>query len=121
MTGNLFINNTQKNDPDPRVGRIAYQNGKPGAFPELYFTLHEEKGAYGPVIVRDNIFQLGEHCPAEAVTFAPNGHDIVFTNNLFTTKPAILVADPSCVRSTFTNNQGTSFTSRPVDFNHGRR
>ncbi len=121
MTGNLFINNTQKNDPDPRVGRIAYQNGKPGAFPELYFTLHEENGSYGPVIVRNNVFQLGEHCPQEAVTFAPNGHDIVFEDNLFTTKPAVVVADPSCVRSTFSKNHGATVVPRKVDFNHGRR
>jgi hypothetical protein len=121
MTGNLFINNTQKNNPDPRVGRIAYQNGKPGAFPELYFTLHEENGSYGPVIVRNNVFQLGEHCPQEAVTFAPNGHDIVFEDNLFTTKPAVVVADPSCVRSTFSKNHGATVVPRKVDFNHGRR
>jgi hypothetical protein len=121
MTGNLFINNTQKNDPNPSVGRIAYQTGKSGTFPELYFTLHEKNGSYGPILVRNNIFQLGDHCPTEAVTFAPNGHDLVFEENLFTTKPAVVVMDPSCTQSSASRNPGATTVSRPVDFHHGRR
>ncbi|MFN7561378.1 MAG: NosD domain-containing protein [Prosthecobacter sp.] len=127
MTGNVFINNTTKNDPDPRLGRIAFQTAKPGQFPELYFTLYEPGATYGPIIVEDNIFQLGEHCPEEAVTFAPNGHDLVFTGNTFQRsdervgKPVLLVVDPSCARSIIEGNLGAKPVTKPVDFNHGRR
>ncbi len=121
MTGNLFINNTQKNSPDPRTGRIVYQTGRPGAFPELYFTLHQSHGSYGPVIVRNNIFQLGDHCPEEAVTFAPNGHDIVFEGNTFVNRKAVIVGDPSLTKATLAPNFGAETVSHPVDFHHGRR
>jgi hypothetical protein len=121
MTGNVFINNTTKNDPDPRLGRIAFQTAKPGQFPELYFTLYEPGATYGPIIVKDNIFQLGDHCPEEAVTFAPNGHDLVFTGNTFQNKPAIIVVDPTCTTSAIEANLGAKTMIKPVDFNHGRR
>lgn len=121
MTGNVFINNTTKNEPDMRRGRIAYQTGKPGQFPELYFTLYEPGATYGPVIVRDNIFILGESAPDEAVTLAPNGHDIQFTGNTFQTKAAIIVVDPTCKNALVENNQGATTVQKPVDFNHGRR
>jgi len=127
MTGNVFINNTTKNDPDPRLGRIAFQTAKPGQFPELYFTLYEPGATYGPIIVKDNIFQLGDHCPEEAVTFAPNGHDIVFTGNTFQRsdervgKPVLLSVDPTCMRGNISGNLGAKNVKKPVDFNHGRR
>ena len=121
MTGNVFINNTTKNESDMRRGRIAFQTAKPGTFPELYFTLYEPGATYGPVIVRDNIFILGDSAPNEAVTFAPNGHDIQFTGNTFQTKPATIVVDPSCTNALIKDNQGAITISKPVDFNHGRR
>lgn len=121
MTGNIFINNTTKNEPSMRSGRIAFQTAQPGQFPELYFTLYEPGATYGPIIVKDNIFQLGDHCPEEAVTFAPNGHDLVFTDNTFQNKPATIVVDPTCTRSTIEGNLGATTVKKPVDFNHGRR
>ena len=121
MTGNVFINNTTKNDTDMRLGRIAYQTGKPVQFPELYFTLYEPGATYGPAIVRDNIFILGDHCPTEAVTFAPNGRDIIFSGNIFQNKPATIVVDPTCTNTSIENNRGAETVVRPVDFNHGRR
>ena len=121
MTGNVFVNNTTKNERDLRRGRIAYQTGQPVQFPELYFTLYEPDAAYGPVIVRDNIFILGESAPEEAVTFAPNGRDLQFTGNTFQTKPATIVVDPTCERATIENNLGAKTVRKPVDFNHGRR
>ncbi len=121
MTGNVFINNTTKNESDMRRGRIAFQTAKPGTFPELYFTLYDPGATYGPVIVRDNIFILGDSAPNEAVTFAPNGHDIQFTGNTFQTKPATIVVDPSCTNALIKDNQGAITISKPVDFNHGRR
>jgi hypothetical protein len=121
MTGNIFINNTTKNEPDMRRGRIAFQTANPGQFPELYFTLYESGATYGPIIVKDNIFQLGDHCPDEAVTFAPNGHDLVFSGNTFQNKAAAIVVDPTCTRSTIEDNLGSKTMKKPVDFNHGRR
>ena len=121
MTGNIFVNNTTKNEPDMRRGRRAFQTGEPGKFPELYFTLYEPGASYGPVIVRDNIFILGGSAPDEAVTFAPNGHDLQFTGNSFQTRPAIVIVDPSCTNALMEPNQGARTVTRPVDFNHGRR
>ncbi len=121
MTGNVFINNTTKNEPDMRRGRIAFQTAKPGQFPELYFTLYDPGATYGPIIVKDNIFILGGYAPTEAVTFAPNGHDLVFTGNTFQNKPATIVVDPTCTRSTIEGNLGAKTVKKPVDFNHGRR
>lgn len=121
MTSNVFVNNTTKNEPDMHRGRIAYQTGQPGQFPELYFTLYEPSASYGPVIVRDNIFVLGQSAPVEAVTMAANGHDIQFTGNTFQTKPAIIAVDPSCTNATIDNNHGATTEIKSVDFNHGRR
>ena len=121
MTGNVFVNNTTKNEPDMRRGRISYRTAKPGEFPELYFTIYEPGATYGPIIVRDNIFILGDSAPNEAVTFAPNGHDLQFTGNTFQNKAATIVVDPSCKNALIEKNQGTTTVSKPVDFNHGRR
>ncbi len=121
MTNNVFVNNTTKNDPALTTGRIAFQTAQPGQFPELYFTLYQQDGTYGPVIVRNNVFQLGEHCPDEAVTFAPHGHDIVFSDNVFRNKPATIVVDPTCTTVAVEKNVGAITVSRPVDFHHGHR
>ncbi len=121
MTGNVFVNNTTKNEPDLRRGRRAYQTGQPVQFPELYFTLYEPGAAYGPVIVRDNVFQLGDAAPEAAVTFAPNGQDILFTGNVFRDKPAKLVVDPTCKNAVVEGNPGAETVRQAVEFNHGRR
>ncbi|MFO1482882.1 MAG: right-handed parallel beta-helix repeat-containing protein [Verrucomicrobiaceae bacterium] len=121
MTGNVFVNNTTKNEPDMRRGRIAYRTAKPGTFPELYFTIYDPDATYGPIIVRDNIFVLGESAPKEAVTFAPNGHDLQFSGNTFQNKAAVIVVDPSCKNAQVERNSGAETVSKPVDFNHGRR
>ena len=121
LTGNVFVNNTTKNEPDKRRGRIAYQTGEPGRFPELYFTIYEPGARYGPVIVRDNVFVPGPAAPAEAVTFAPNGHDLQMTGNSFQGKPVSIVVDPSCQQTLIRENPGAETVVKPVDFNHGRR
>ncbi len=121
MTGNVFVNNTTKNEPDPRRGRIAYQTAKPVSFPELYFTIYEPGASYGPVIVRDNIFVLGDSAPEEAVTFAPNGRDLQFTGNSFQNRSATIVVDPTCKNVLVERNPGARTVRKPVDFNHGRR
>jgi Periplasmic copper-binding protein (NosD) len=121
MTGNVFVNNTTKNEPDMRRGRIAYRTAKPGEFPELYFTIYEPGASYGPVIVRDNIFILGDSAPDEVVTFAPNGHDLQFSGNTFQNKAAVIVVDPTCKNALIDHNQGARTVRKTVDFNHGRR
>lgn len=121
LTGNVFVNNTTKNDPDKRRGRIAYQTGAPGRFPELYFTIYEPGARYGPVIVRDNVFVPGPSAPAEAVTFAPGGHDLQMTGNSFQGKPVSIALDPSCQQTLIRENPGAETVVKPVDFNHGRR
>lgn len=121
MTGNVFVNNTTKNEPDMRRGRIAFQTAKPGQFPELYFTLYEPGASYGPIIVKDNIFQLGDSAPEEAVTFAPNGHDLQFSGNTFQKKPVSILVDPTCTNVIIEANRGAKTIRKTVDFNHGRR
>lgn len=121
MTGNVFVNNTTKNERDPRRGRRSFLTGDYEQKPELYFTLHEQAGSYGPVIVRDNIFVLGAACGSPAVTFAPGGVDLQFNGNTFRGASALIRVDPSCANSDFSNNTGAQVKREPVDFNHGRR
>ena len=121
MTGNVFINNTTKNERDPRRGRRSYLTGDYEQKPELYFTLHERDGSYGPVIVRDNIFVLGKATASPAVTFAPGGRDLVFSGNTFKEASAIIRVDPSCSEVDVLGNRGATVERAPVDFNHGRR
>jgi hypothetical protein len=121
MTGNVFVNNTTKNERDPRRGRRTFLTGEYEQKPELYFTLHQRDASYGPIIVRDNIFTLGPDCASPAVTFAPGGHDIVFSGNTFQGAPAVIRIDPSCRDTDVSDNRGASVERAAVDFNHGRR
>lgn len=121
MTGNIFIRNTTKDEPDMRRGRIAYQTGEPVQFPELYFTVYEEDGRYGPVIVRDNLFQVHDAAPDDAVTFAPGGHHIRMSGNIFQGKPVTIVCDPTNENTRIEDNSGATTELRPVAPDHGRR
>lgn len=121
MTGNIFVNNTTKNEQVPRRGRRSFTTGDYEQKPELYFTLHEKGGAYGPVIVRDNSFDLGSACGHPAVTFAPGGNDLQFTGNSFRGGPAVIEVDPSCTAIEISGNPGSEVRRGNVDFNHGRR
>jgi hypothetical protein len=64
---------------------------------------------------------VGDSAPEEAVTFAPNGHDLQFTGNTFQNKPVTIVVDPTCKNSQIESNTGATTVTKPVDFNHGRR
>jgi len=121
LQGNIFTNNTTKAERDLRRGRRSYETGEPRQFPELYFTLHEEDGSYGPVIVRDNIFTPGASAPVEAVTFAPNGRDIQVSGNSVQGKPIIIAVDPTCKNLLIRDNPGAALKLTPIDFHHGRR
>ncbi len=85
------------------------------------FTLHERDGGYGPVVVRDNVFQLGDTAPDEAVTFAPNGESLQMSGNAFPGRAVSIVVDPSCRGVEVRDNPGAETVRAPVDFNHGRR
>ena len=121
MTGNVFINNTTKNERDPHRGRRTFVTGDYEKKPELYFTLYEKDGSYGPVIVKDNVFVTGPECGSPAVTFAPNGKLLVFKDNVFPKGAAVIQVDPTCVDTDIRDNPGASLKTAPVDFNHGRR
>ena len=121
LQGNIFTNNTTKSETNLRRGRRSYETGQPRQFPELYFTLHEEDGSYGPVIVRDNVFQIGASAPGAAVTFAPNGNGLQMTGNAFSGKPVVIAVDPTCEVIDIRDNPGAEMTRSPVNFNHGRR
>ncbi|MHB8994816.1 MAG: NosD domain-containing protein [Armatimonadota bacterium] len=80
--GNVFLNNTTKGERDPWRGRKDFETGDYGRSGELYFTLHEPSGQYGPVIIRDNIFVTGPEC-AETMGFAENGNTLMVEGNVF--------------------------------------
>jgi hypothetical protein len=82
MQGNIFINNTTKCEADPWRGRRTFVTGDWERYPEMYFTLHQKDGQYGPVILRDNIFETGPEAKA-AIHFERNGHDVLVEGNLF--------------------------------------
>ena len=121
MTGNVFIDNTTKNEHDPRRGRRTFVTGGYETNPELYFTVYEPDGSYGPVIVRDNVFDIGATCGTPAVTFAPGGKQLLFKDNVFRGRRAVIQADPSCAEVDIRDNAGGTFQSAPVEFNHGKR
>jgi len=121
MTGNVFVNNTTKNQKDPRKGRRSFLTGEYETKPELYFTLYEKGGAYGPVIVRDNLFTLGPDVGTPAITFAGGGKQILFKDNIFRGVDPLIRMDPACTEIEVKDNPGVTFERAPVDFNHGRR
>jgi len=82
MQGNVFINNTTKCEPDPWKGRKSYKTGTWETYAEIYFTTWQEGGQYGPVILKDNIFETGQGAEA-AIQFEKNGLDVLVEGNLF--------------------------------------
>ncbi|MBM3892723.1 MAG: hypothetical protein FJ388_26695, partial [Verrucomicrobia bacterium] len=121
LQGNVFVNNTTKGETDPRRGRRGFATGDYQRFPELYFTLHQTNGTYGPVIVRDNIFATSDSCAPGAVTFAPNGHDLQMSGNVFQGPAATIRVDTSCTGVVVRDNPGATLKREPVGFNEGRR
>jgi len=121
LQGNVFVNNTTKGERDPRRGRRGFATGDYQRFPELYFTLHQTNGTYGPVIVRDNIFATSDSCAPGAVTFAPNGHDLQMSGNVFQGPAATIRVDTSCTGVVVRDNPGATLKREPVGFNEGRR
>lgn len=103
--GNVFINNTTKNERDPWRGRKDFETGDYGHSGELYFTLHQAGGSYGPVIVRDNIFVTGPECE-ETLGFAPSGHTIIVEGNVFEGPVRSIRVSEGCTGVRIANNAG---------------
>ena len=82
IQGNVFINNTTKGEHDPWRGRKSFETGDYERWAEMYFTRYQPTGAYGPVILANNLFVTGPECGA-AITFADGGHDILLEGNVF--------------------------------------
>lgn len=82
LQGNLFVGNTTKGTADPRRGRRSWKTGDWEKFPEIYFTLHEPNGRYGPVLLQGNTFQTQPEAAA-AIHFERNGDDLLLEGNLF--------------------------------------
>jgi len=119
MVGNVFLNNTTKCEPDPWRGRRTFRTGDWESYPEMYFTLHQAKGKYGPVIVRDNLFVLGPHGSSEVVTFAPGGSGIQFTGNTFVGRPGVISVDPECADAVVRDNAGVTLRTESAKAQSG--
>lgn len=105
MQGNVFVNNTTKCENHPWRGRKSFETGTEERYAELYFTLHEPNGSYGPVILRDNIFVTGPEC-REAIHFHGGGHDIIVEGNMFAGAVNGVRVDPACTRMHIGQNPG---------------
>ncbi len=102
LQGNIFINNTTKGEHNPWRGRRSWKTGDWEQYPEMYFTLHQPDGKYGPVIIRDNIFQTGSVAVA-AIHFERGGADILVDGNIFRGSTGKILVDQS-TKVTFGTN-----------------
>jgi nitrous oxidase accessory protein NosD len=82
IQGNIFVNNTNKGTKDELTGRRNIIDGEWQIFPEIYFTTYEENAEYGPVILKDNIFETSPDAAA-AIQFEKNGQNIEVEGNFF--------------------------------------
>ena len=81
MSENVFVDNTRKCTPDPKIGRLTPSSGSYEYYPEIYFTTWQKGASYGPVIMRSNIIQTSPYCSA-ALAFNDGGKEIVFEGNV---------------------------------------
>ncbi len=95
LANNVFVNNTTKCERDPARGRRTFVTGDYESYPELYFTLHQDGGRYGPVVVSGNVFATGPEC-GPVIAFAPNGTGIVVRDNVVTGGGRRVDVDPAC-------------------------
>jgi hypothetical protein len=95
IQGNIFVNNTTKGERNPWRGRKSFETGDYEGWAEMYFTLHEKEGQYGPVVLRDNLFVTGPEC-REAITFARQGHDLEVSGNTFEGPARTVNVEPGC-------------------------
>jgi hypothetical protein len=105
MQGNVFINNTTKCEPDPWKGRKTFKTGTWETYAEIYFTTWQEGGKYGPVILKDNIFETGQGAAA-AIQFEKNGADVLVEGNIFKGHTGIINMDAADTTITIGKNSG---------------
>ncbi len=103
--GNVFVNNTTKCERDPRRGRRSFETGDYERYSEIYFTLHQPGGSYGPVILKDNLFVSGPEC-RQVLEFGPQGHELLIDGNVFAGTARTIAVDPSCTGVRFGLNPG---------------
>jgi len=105
MQGNIFINNTTKCDPGPWKGRKTFKTGTWESYSEIYFTTYQKGGKYGPVILKDNIFETGPGAAA-AIQFEKNGEDVLVEGNFFKGHTGIINLDADDKTITIGKNFG---------------
>ena len=105
MQGNIFINNTTKCDPGPWKGRKTFKTGTWESYSEIYFTTYQKGGKYGPVILKDNIFETGPGAAA-AIQFEKNGEDVLVEGNFFKGSTGIINLDADDKTITIGRNFG---------------
>ena len=105
MQGNIFINNTTKCDPGPWKGRKTFKTGTWESYSEIYFTTYQKEGKYGPVILKDNIFETGPGAAA-AIQFEKNGEDVLVEGNFFKGNTGIINLDADDKTITIGKNFG---------------
>ena len=105
MQGNIFINNTTKCDPGPWIGRKTFKTGTWESYSEIYFTTYQKEGKYGPVILKDNIFETGPGAAA-AIQFEKNGEDVLVEGNFFKGNTGIINLDADDKTITIGRNFG---------------
>ncbi len=105
MQGNIFINNTTKCDPGPWIGRKTFKTGTWESYSEIYFTTYQKGGKYGPVILKDNIFETGPGAAA-AIQFEKNGEDVLVEGNFFKGNTGVINLDADDKTITIGRNFG---------------
>jgi hypothetical protein len=105
IEGNVFVHNTTKSEHHPLRGRRSYGTGNYEEAAEMYFTRYQPEGAYGPVVVRGNIFRTGP-AGGPALTFAPGGSGIVVCGNILEGSQRAIVVDPDCRDVVVADNLG---------------
>ena len=105
MQGNIFINNTTKCDPGPWIGRKTFKTGTWESYSEIYFTTYQKGGKYGPVILKDNIFETGPGAAA-AIQFEKNGEDVLVEGIFFKGNTGVINLDADDKTITIGKNFG---------------
>ena len=105
MQGNIFINNTTKCDPGPWIGRKTFKTGTWESYSEIYFTTYQKGGKYGPVILKDNIFETGPGAAA-AIQFEKNGEDVLVEGNFLKGNTGVINLDADDKTITIGRNFG---------------
>ena len=105
MQGNIFINNTTKCDPGPWIGRKTFKTGTWESYSEIYFTTYQKGGKYGPVILKDNIFETGPGAAA-AIQFEKNGEDVLVEGHFFKGNTGVINLDADDKTITIGKNFG---------------